>query len=127
MRKTVLLSILFVVFLGCDTDENDNEFANVQIQISNISDFDFDNVNVSTTGEIMNFENVASNSKSDFQVFEIAYRFAFIEFLINGEVFTFQPIDFVGETPLENGNYAYEIDVNPDSEFEKVILELRTE
>ena len=127
MKKYFFLSLTFLLFVGCNTDDDSNQFDHVQIRISNVSDFDFENVIVSSTGEIMNFGDINSNTMSEFQIFERAYRFAFVEFLINEEIFTFQPIDFVGETPLENGNYAYEINVNLDSEFERVILELRTE
>ncbi|WP_370477711.1 hypothetical protein [Tamlana flava] len=35
---------------------------------------------------------------------------------IDGEVYTIQPIDFVGETPLEKGKYTYQIDANDSTE-----------
>jgi hypothetical protein len=92
-----------------------------------VSEFDFENIKVSTTGDLVNFGNLTSNAKSEFIIFEAAYRYAFVEFQIGSETFTFQPIDYVGETLLSNGKYNYEINVNPDSEFQKVILELRNE
>ena len=80
--------------------------------MSNISQFDFENIVVNTTTGDTNFENVSSQQMTNYKTFQTAYRYAFVEFEINGEIFTLQPIDYVGETPLENGNYTYQIDVN---------------
>lgn len=46
--------------------------------------------------------------KTDYKVFESAYGYAFIELEIGGKTYTIQPIDYVGETPLEDGNYTYQ-------------------
>ena len=47
---------------------------------------------------------------------------------IEGEIYTLQPIDYVGEIPLENGNYTYEIDANDSLlRFDKLTLTLVTD
>lgn len=76
---------------------------------------------------MVEFGNLNSNLNSEYKTFDFAYRYAFVEFEIDGETFTLQPIDYVGETPLENGKYSYKINVNPNSQFERVTLELVTE
>jgi hypothetical protein len=39
--------------------------------------------------------------------------------------YTLQPIDYVGETPLEDGNYTYETDANDSGEqYERLVLTL---
>ena len=113
-----------VIIYGCSSSD---ESSDLQIRISNVSEFNYENINVNASGEIVNFGNLDSNSKSEFRTFDLAYRYAFVEFQINGETFTLQPIDYVGETPLENGKYSYEINVNPSSQFQKVTLELKNE
>jgi hypothetical protein len=124
MKKTVYLILVITTLLGCSSSE---ESTDLQIRISNVSDYNFEDINVNTTGDIVNFGDLNSNSKSDYKIFNLAYKYAFIEFLIDGETFTIQPIDYVGETPLENGKYSYEINIDPNSQFSKIILELKVE
>ena len=124
MNKIFYLIIIGLTLLGCSSSETKNS-NDLQIRISNVSEFNYENIKVSTTGEMVDFGNLNSNSQSEYKVFDSAYRYAFVEFQINGETFTLQPIDYVGETLLENGKYAYEINVNIDTQ--RVILELKNE
>ncbi len=124
MNKIFYLIIIGLTLFGCSSSKTENS-NDLQIRISNVSKFNYDNIKVSTTGEMVNFGNLNSNSKSEYKVFDSAYRYAFIEFQINGETFTLQPIDYVGETLLKNGKYAYEINVNIDTQ--RIILELKNE
>lgn len=124
MNKTLYLVIIALTLFGCSSSEIENS-NNLQIRISNVSEFNYDNIKVSTTGEMVDFGNLNSNAQSEYKVFDSAYRYAFVEFQINGKTFTLQPIDYVGETLLENGKYAYEINVNIDTQ--RVILELENE
>ena len=124
MNKIFYLVIIGLTLFGCSSNEAENQ-NDLQIRISNVSEFNYENIKVATTGEIVYFGNLKSNSKSASRVFDSAYRYAFVEFQINGETFTLQPIDYVGETLLENGKYAYAINVNIDTK--RVILELKNE
>ena len=48
-----------------------------------------------------------------------------MELEIDGNTYTIQPVDYVGETPLENGKYTYQLDANDATErFEKLSLRL---
>ena len=124
MKKILILILMNVIIYSCSSS---GKSSDLQIRISNVSEFNYENINVNASGEIVNFGNLDSNSKSEFRTFDLAYRYAFVEFQINGETFTLQPIDYVGETPWENGKYSYEINVNPSSQFQKVTLELKNE
>lgn len=115
MNKIFYLFIIVLTLFGCSSNETENQ-NDLQIRISNVSEFNYDNIKVSTTGEIVDFGNLNASSKSEYKVFDSAYRYAFVEFQINGETYTLQPIDYVGETPLENGNYTYQIDANDSQE-----------
>ena len=97
------------ILVGCTNDDNSSE---VKIRIANISPFDFKNIVVSST----TYEDTKSGQESIYKVFESAYRYAFIELEIEGSTYTLQPIDFVGETQLKNGNYTYQIDANDSQE-----------
>ena len=121
MKKVILIVILAATFLGC----NNNESTQVNIRLANISEYDFKNVVVSTTGELVSYEDLNAGQTSQYQTFDLAYRYAFIELEIDGQTFTIQPIDYVGETPLSNGFYTYQLNANTSSEqYGRLILTL---
>ena len=125
--KKIIFFLLIITLYGCSSSENTNEPNDLQIRISNLSEFNFENINVNASGEMVEYGNLNSDSNSEYKFFDLAYKYAFVEFEIDGETFTLQPIDYVGETPLENGKYSYKINVNPNSQFERVTLELTIE
>jgi len=108
-----LLTVMTIVF-NCSDDINKS--SEINIRLSNISDFNFQNIIVNTSTGNVSFENIDSGQITDYKTFETAYRYAFVELEIDGETYTIQPIDYVGETPLENANYTYQINANDSQE-----------
>jgi hypothetical protein len=98
--------------MGCSDPDRDEDLLGVSIRLSNISAFDFKNIVVDTSTGERSFEDINSGESTFYQVFELAYRYAFIELEIDGQTFTIQPIDYVGETPLQNRLYTYQLDAN---------------
>lgn len=115
MRKMLILIISLSTLISCSSDD-DNNTSQLNIRLSNVSQYDFQNIVVNTSTGNTNFENINSQEMTNYKSFETAYRYAFVELEIDGETYTLQPIDYVGETPLENGNYTYEIDANDSQE-----------
>ena len=111
MKKNLILVISIVTLISCSKNE-DNNPSELKIRLSNISQFDFENIVVNISTANTRFENINSQQKTNYKTFQTAYRYAFVELEIDGLKFTYQPIDYAGETPLENGNYTYQIDVN---------------
>lgn len=107
MKKAFLLLLLLA--FGCNSDDENSE---VFIRISNVSAYNFQNITVNTWNNPLNYEDLGSGELSAYQMVTKAYRYAFVELEIDGETYTIQPIDFVGETPLKNGHYTYEIDAD---------------
>ena len=101
-----------MVTLSC-TDRDDDLVA-VNIRLKNASDLVFDSVLVGESQEP--YTNISPDDYSDYQEIETAYTYAFIQITSGEEVFTLQPIDFVGETPLPFGFYTYELDVSDTGE-----------
>jgi len=123
MKKTMILFITIVTLFSCSKDNVNNE---VKIRLSNVSQYDFKNIVVNTSTGDVNFEDLESGQKSEYKDFDKAYSYAFVELEINGEIYTLQPIDYVGETFLESGNYTYQIDTNDtiDDQYSKLSLTL---
>ena len=111
MKKILILIISISILASCSNDDN-NDVSQLNIRLSNISQFDFQNIVVNTTTGNTNFENISSLQTTNYKTFKTAYRYAFVELQIDGETYTLQPVEYVDETPLENGNYTYQIDVN---------------
>jgi len=124
MNKAKIFIVSLLVMTSCSIFDG-KDSTQVSIRLSNATDFDFQNVIIDTsTGEV-NFENISSGQKTGYKTVEIAYRYAFVELEIDGKVYTLQPTDYVGETPLKKGNYTYEIDADDSQEqYRKLSLTL---
>jgi len=109
----LILIISIATLIGCTKEE-----SRPKIRLSNISPYDFKNIVVNTTTGNTDFGNLNSGQKTEYKVFERAYSYAFVELEIEGKTYTLQPIDYVGESTLENGNYTYQLDANdPQEEY----------
>jgi len=107
--NTIFFFFTILTCIGCSDNSKPTE---VSIRLSNVSAFDFKNIKVNTT----DFEDVNSGEKTAYKTFDKAYRYGFIELDIDGSTYTIQPIDYVGETPLESGAYTYEINASDSEE-----------
>lgn len=123
MKKILILIISITAFISCSKDDENS--SGLKIRLSNVSQFDFQNIKVNTSTGNVNYGNLKAGNKSDYKTFEMAYRYAFIELEINGKIYTLQPIDYVGESPLVDGNYAYQINANDSqNQYQKLSLTL---
>lgn len=107
-RIFLIFGILLSLFISCSDEEN----TEANIRIKNTSSENYQNVSVLT----FSLENLESGDLSEYRQFERAYRIAMVSLEIDGENFDLQIIDFVGEEPLESGNYTYEIGLNQNGD-----------
>lgn len=120
MKNILILIVLTIIISGCSKDESE-----LKIRLSNVSQYDFKNIVVNTSTGIVNFEDIKSGQTTEYQIFDMAYRYAFVELEIDGKTYTLLPIDYVGESLLENGNYTYQLDANDtDDQFTRLSLTL---
>ena len=105
MKNLLFFLLAFFLFLyGC-SPENDG----IRIRIKNASTFNYENVYVNTSGGEYDYGNLQAGETSVYREFELAYQYAYIRLEVNGDTVAIQPIDYVGETPLKNGKYTYEV------------------
>ncbi|NJB70691.1 hypothetical protein GGR42_001153 [Saonia flava] len=112
MKKAVLFLLFIVALSGISCTDRDDNVETVDIRIKNVSSVTFDEVQVG--GEEMIHENIAPDKFSEYLEYETAYRYAYIQIKSGAEVYTLQPFDFVGETPLAIGVYTYELDIDEE-------------
>lgn len=128
MKKIGLFVLIALAVLAKSCSYNDDyiEEGTVQLRISNISAFDFKDIYVDTGGNDFYYGDLPSGTSSSYAQFDFAYRYAFIELTIDGEVYTVQPIDYVGEEKLESGLYTYRINALPTgNQYDRLSLELQ--
>ena len=116
MKYYLLLVFSGLLFLTSCTNEEDlpdpaNPNDDLSIQVHNISDFDFKDLKINTGGGEHTYGSVASTQISDPALFQSAYRYCYVELKIDEDLFVLQPIDYVGETKIEDGEIIYEVDV----------------
>ena len=109
MKKLIILIFGIATLLGCSKDPSD-----INIRLLNTTETKFENIKVDTSNELVDYGDLDSNQYSEFKTFEIAYRYAYIEFEIGDETHRFIPADYTGESILENGDYTYKINIDPD-------------
>ena len=112
--KNLVLAILFCLgfcCLSCDKP-NDLEPQGIVIRMKNASPYQFETVYVNTSGGENNYGPLAAGKSTPYLGnYTKAYRYAYVRVIIGGQEFVLQPIDYVGETPLTEGNYTYVIGV----------------
>lgn len=114
MKRLIFLFAAFCIMTTACSDRDD-DLTSINIRVRNISSLVFDEVIVG--GEENVYEAVNPDSYSDYQEFEIAYSYAYIQITSGEEVFVLQPIDFVGEEVLPIGLYTYELNVNDEGQI----------
>ncbi len=102
--KLYFLFLLIALLFSCATDDDSNQITEVNIRLSNISNVKFENA----TFNSINFGAINSSEKTEYKTFESAYGYGSVKITIDGNDYGWTPIDYVGETPLENGNYTFE-------------------
>ena len=121
MKKLLILFVALACISACSKEGDD---GNIRIRLSNISAYDFENIAVNTSTGNVTYGSLESGASSAYKSFELAYRYAFIELSADGNTYTLQPIDYVGETPLDKGEYTYQLDLEPNGQYTSLSLVL---
>jgi len=98
-------------------DDSCLEFHPIHLRVKNATNFDLTYVQVG--GNTANFEALNSGDTSLYQFFpEGGYRYNYVKIkTATNDSFHIQPIDYVGETPLEEGYYTYVLSLQNGGNF----------
>ena len=106
VRRGLLVAL---TALGCSSPFEPS--GGVNVRVANNSSFPFGRVEVFFPENEVDYGSIRAHAVSEYSPVTTAYRYAYIEVQIGGEVLKIQPIDYVGETPLGPGLYTYELNV----------------
>jgi hypothetical protein len=121
MKNLPTFLLLTAMFIGCSHEEGHWLY----LRLSHASSYNFENIVVNTSYGHVAYDDLDSGESTKYKAFEIAYSYAFIELTIDGEIYRFQPEDYVGETPLKWGKYTYQINLtDTQKEYYELGLEL---
>ena len=131
-KKSLLLSITLATifsfsFFACEKDSLDKCDGNsittctedpskANIRIQNISKYDFCAVVLNPPSRLVNCGGIKKGEKTCYHAFNQAYSYAYIKLYIEDKEFVLQPIDYVGEVPLDSGKYTYILDISDFNE-----------
>lgn len=111
IKKTLLILFSFFLIFSCSDDDETKQ--NVRIRLSNISTVDFKNA----TFNHVNFGDLNSNEITEYKKFENnVYHYGTVKIEINDQDYGWTPIDFVGENPLEDGDYTFEYNFDTETQ-----------
>jgi heat shock protein HslJ len=145
IQKYLLFILLLAVAVACTPSATNSEPTTaapttaslpeaekpIMIRIHNNSDQNFDSVEVQFPTQSEQYGSLAADSSSDYHAISEAYRYAYVKVTIGGEEFVLQPIDYVGESLLDPGEYTYVLDLKRDLSLElvegNVVIERPTE
>lgn len=113
----VTLLLFAVLLAGCSSVGGDDEPDAVLLRLENGSSADFSSALVRFPEAEAGYGALAAGEASDYREFDTAYSFGFVKIEAGGNTYRIQPIDYVGEEPLENGRYTYELSLT-DGELE---------
>lgn len=126
MKTLIRLSFIFIFIFGCADEIVPDETGDLLIRIQNGSVVTFSDIVVNADGEEKHFGSLDSFQYSSYKSFEYAYRYAFVELKINGQTFTIQPFDYVGEEVIEKGKFTYIIGTTDNNDrFSKLTIDIK--
>lgn len=112
MKRVIFISLssLLIFFVGCNVLDSNNKPDNVHLRVVNKSSIDFSSVLVSYPEATIIFNKVPAGQASKYKDFDIAYRSPFVKAKADTNTYIIRgPIDYLGDEPLKNGYYSYEL------------------
>ncbi|MGJ8658926.1 hypothetical protein [Cellulophaga fucicola] len=121
MKNKLFLPIVLLMLTFCfSCDDRDDNLEAVNIRIKNTSSVTYTTVQVGDAETV--HTNIAPDAFSEYLEYETAYGYAYISIEADGQTYTLQPIDYVGETPLPLGFYTYELNIIEESNSVELTL-----
>ena len=105
----LVVFVATVCLAACDMNGSRQDPVAVHLRVKNASGADFSSVSVRFPNADADFGPIAAGSASDYEEVSEAYRYGYIEVEADDELYRLQPIDYVGEVPLGDGYYTFEL------------------
>ncbi|MDZ7691644.1 MAG: hypothetical protein U5K69_11055 [Balneolaceae bacterium] len=111
MQPTLVLAFL-LLFGGCSIFSSEEP---VLIRVQNSSSLEMEDVTVRFPEQEVMYGDIDSGEYSSYTDISKAYRYAYFETIAGDKKVVLQPIDYVGESYLEEGKYTYVLNIHEES------------
>lgn len=105
---------------GCVTGPPADETL---VRIHNASARTLNSVRVDFGERSVSYGQLIPGQTSEYRPAGTAYRYAFMEAMVDGQRMTFQPIDYVGETPLGPGRHTYHVTIDAPTRSLRIVMQ----
>ena len=110
-------AVLLTLLVGVSACSNPFSGGETLVRFRNVSAHDLVDFTYQSGGEALSFSVIPAGVVTDYREIDQSYRYGFVELHVDGQRFTLQPIDYVGETTLGAGSFTFRVDVDTSSEF----------
>lgn len=111
LERLIVLAFSALLFGGCKSTSV-STIDEVMIRIHNKSPYSMEEVFVSFPEEEIHYGNILPGEESTYHEVAKAYRYAYIETVVDAKKLAVVPIDYVGESLLKPGLYTYELGID---------------
>ena len=108
--RTLVVASLLSVVPGCSNPFSSDD---TRIRLRNASSFELTDVTFAPGRPRLEFDRIAPGEVTDYRSANGAYSYGYLDVLVDGVRRTLQPIDYVGEEPLDGGEYTFVITIEP--------------
>lgn len=106
------LSLVLILFSGCDMLGLDDDADAVYLRVANKSNTDFSSVLVAFPGGVKSsYSSISAGQTSEYHKLDAVYHYGYAKIKAEGNMYAMQIYDVVGEEPLGNGHYTYNLDI----------------
>jgi hypothetical protein len=106
MRAMLLASL---VLIGCSLSSPFDDDEPAIVRVKNTSAVAYDDVKVGFPSGMVEYGRLEPGEATAYRDAGTVYRYAYVSIESEGRSWVLQPIDYVGETPLEGGRWTYEL------------------
>ena len=93
-----------------------------RIRLRNASTFELTNVTFAPGTPRLEYDRIAPGADTDYRSVEGAYRYGYLDVLVDGERRQLQPIDYVGESEIGDGEFTYVITIDAATRYPSIEL-----
>lgn len=111
MKTIYFLAIIMLPAIVSCSKETTTEKEGVVLRIENLTSAKLDSVVVINPAGRQVYYDISAGLKTDYKAFDYIYNYAYIKAYYNNTTAIMQPIDYVGETKIENGKYTYRLSI----------------
>ena len=108
--RHVMIAALLAASAACG-----NPFGSdgpTRIRLRNASSFELTAVTFAPGSERVEFARIGPNATTEYTTVDNAYSYGYFDALVAGTRRTIQPIDYVGESYIGEGNFTYQITID---------------